>query len=68
MSDSKASQPETVAQGLIHPEIGDYVDIQYLLAMGGQFYPMDGKSYCDTPLMSFVLEPESFTQGYRRIE
>lgn len=50
------------------PEIGDHVSFEYLVLHGGKFYPMDGKSYCDTPLMTFVLEPETFTLGYRRIE
>jgi hypothetical protein len=50
------------------PQIGDYVSFEYLIAHSGKFYTMDGKSYCDTPLMSFVLEPETIALGYRRIE
>lgn len=48
-------------------DVGEYTSFEQLAAVGGKFYTMDGLSYCDTPLASFVLD--SFdAPGYRRIE
>lgn len=47
--------------------IGDYADLEHLIAFGGKMYEHEGTSYIDMPIASFKLE-SPLDPGYRRIE
>jgi hypothetical protein len=65
MNESASDQPAITVKPIAEAQIGEYVELADLLRVGGKFYQMDGTSYCDAPLSSFVLD---LPGGYRRIE
>lgn len=56
--------PKTVAPWHT-AQMGDLCDHAHLFVNGGKFYELDGKKFCDMPIMTFEEDSTGF---YKRIE